>query len=346
MMNGLERDLEEIKNSLGTLSRQVGGNNFLVTGGAGFIGSWFCDALISMGGRVVCVDNLSSGDEKNIEHLKREKKFKFMKVPVEKFEPEEKFDFIVHMASIASPPLYQKFPIETLDSGVIGTKRMLELAAKQKVKSFLFTSTSEIYGNPPEEMVPTPESYYGYVNSFGPRSMYDESKRCAEAYCYSYWKQFGVPVRVARIFNTYGPRLDTKNPTGYGRALIKFVYLAINDRPINIYGNGEQTRSFCYITDQVAGLLKLLLKTGINGEVFNIGSDDEVSINNLIRAILRLTNSSSKLINTRPAYDITDDPTRRKPDITKAKKILQWGPNMGLEGGLEKTIRWVKAGKD
>lgn len=341
-MNTLKKDLDEIKNSLGAISSQIKGKKFLVTGGAGFIGSWFCDAAISMGGSVVCVDNLSAGSFKNIEHLKKEKNFSFAKADVENFSVKEKIDYIVHMASIASPPLYQKFPIQTLDSGVIGTKRMLETAAKQAIKGFLFTSTSEVYGNPPEEMVPTPESYYGYVNPYGPRSMYDESKRCAEAYCYSYWKQHGVPARIARIFNTYGPRLDTQNPTGYGRALIKFVRLALNNKPISMYGGGTQTRSFCYITDQIIGLMKLLIMEKLDGEVFNTGSEEEITINQLINTVIELTNSSSKLINTKPAYDIGDDPLRRKPDITKAKKILGWHPKVGLKEGLSRTIEWVK----
>lgn len=341
-MSMLENDLGEIKNSLGEHGKQISGRNFLVTGGAGFIGSWFCDTIVSMGGTVVCVDNLSAGSEKNIAHLLKAANFKFVKAGVEEFETGEKFDYIVHMASIASPPLYQKFPVETLDSGVLGTKRMLEIARKQKVKGFLLTSTSEVYGNPPNEMIPTPENYYGYVNSYGPRSMYDESKRCAEAYCYSYWKQHNVPVRIARIFNTYGPRLDTKNPSGYGRALIKFAYLAVNNKSISMYGDGSQTRSFCYITDQIAGLLKLLLLPNIDGEVVNIGSEEEISIGDLIKTILKLTGSSSKLINTKPAYDIRDDPLRRKPDLSKAKKMLGWGAKTSLEHGLSKTISWIK----
>ncbi len=335
-------DLESIKRSLSNFAGDIRGKKFLVTGGAGFIGSWFCDALVSMGGRVTCVDNLSSGSNNNIKHLDGEKLFLFVKSDAENFDTDEKFDYIIHMASIASPPLYQKFPIQTLDAGVIGIKKMLELAVRHNVKGFLFTSTSEVYGNPPENMVPTPETYYGYVNSFGPRSMYDESKRCAEAYCYSYWKQFNVPVRVARIFNTYGPRLDVKNPTGYGRALIKFVCLALGNKPINMYGDGKQTRSFCYITDQIAGLMKLLLTPGIDGEVVNIGSEEEVSINELIKCVIKFSKSSSKIAVSEPSYDITDDPRRRKADAAKAKKLLGWRAEIKLADGLKKTIEWAK----
>ncbi|MBI2085059.1 MAG: GDP-mannose 4,6-dehydratase [Candidatus Aenigmarchaeota archaeon] len=341
-MSAVEKDFDNIKKSLAEFADEIKGKNFLVSGGAGFIGSWFCESLVSMGGRVTCVDNLSSGSLENIKHVEGNKLFKFVKSDIEKFDAGDKFDFIVHMASIASPPLYQKFPIQTLDSGVVGIKKMLELAVKNKVKGFLFTSTSEVYGNPPEDMVPTPETYYGYVNSYGPRSMYDESKRCAEAYCYSYWKQFSVPVRIARIFNTYGPKLDVKNPTGYGRALIKFVCLALENKPINMYGDGNQTRSFCYITDQVIGLIKLLLTKGIDGEVVNIGSEEEVSINKLITSVIKLANSSSKIIVSEPSYDITDDPRRRKADVTKAKKLLGWRAEVKLADGLNKTIDWAK----
>ncbi len=341
-MSPPKTDLENIKQSLEEFSGEIKGKKFLVSGGAGFIGSWFCESLVSMGGQVTCVDNLSSGSLENIKQIDGNKLFKFVKSDIEKFDTAEKFDYIIHMASIASPPLYQKLPIQTLDSGVIGTKKMLQLSVKHKVKGFLFTSTSEVYGNPPDNMVPTPETYYGYVNSYGPRSMYDESKRCAEAYCYSYWKQFGVPVRVARIFNTYGPRLDVKNPTGYGRALIKFVCLALENKPINMYGDGKQTRSFCYITDQVIGLIKLLLIPGINGEVVNIGGEEEISINELITNIIKISKSSSDTIASEPAYDITDDPRRRKAEITKAKKLLGWRAKIKLDEGLGKTIDWMK----
>ena len=341
-MNWLERDMQEIKASLSPFEKEIRGNKFLVTGGAGFLGSWFCDALLSLGGKVVCVDNFSAGSGENISHLSENKNFTLVKTDIMDFNPEEKFDYIIHMASIASPPLYQKVPIETLDAGVLATRKMLELSDSLKVKGFLFTSTSEVYGNPPADQIPTKESYYGYVNSYGPRSMYDESKRCAEAYCYSFWKQKAVPARIARIFNTYGPRLDTKNPTGYGRALIKFVYQAINNQPISMYGDGKQTRSFCYATDQVCGLIKLLLTPNIDGEVVNIGNGTETDIKELIGLTVRLANSSSETVESEPDYNIEDDPRRRRPDTTKARQLLGWEPKISLEEGLRRTIEWVK----
>ena len=214
---------------------------------------------------------------------------------------------------------------------------MLELARKNNAR-FLLTSTSEIYGD--AQVVPTPESYYGYVNSYGPRSMYDESKRCAEAYCYSYWKKYGLGIRIARIFNTYGPRLDV---AGYGRALVKFITQAMKNKKITIYGNGKQTRSFCYITDQTEGLIRLLLTDEIDGEVINIGNDKEVTIKELAEKIVETTESKSKIVfDAPPAYDIKDDPKRRCPDITKARQLLGYEPSVGLEEGLKRTIEWMR----
>ncbi|MFH0889596.1 MAG: GDP-mannose 4,6-dehydratase [Candidatus Aenigmatarchaeota archaeon] len=339
-MYAIQRDIDEIKTSLKPFWKNIEGQRFLITGGAGFLGSWMCDALLSMGGHVTCVDNMASGFPKNIEHLKDNKNFRLLRADITTFETNEKFDYVIHMASVASPPLYQKIPIETLDAGVIGTKRMLELAVSSK--GFLFTSTSEVYGNPPDNMVPTPETYYGYVNSYGPRSMYDESKRCAEAYCYSYWKQKNVPVRIARIFNTYGPRLDAKSPGGYGRALVKFVYQALRNEPISMYGDGSQTRSFCYVTDQIAGLVKLLLTPDIDGDVVNIGNESEITIAELIGKVLKTTNSSSKIVHSEPAYDLKDDPRRRRPDTKKAKKLLGWTPTISLDEGLKRTAEWMR----
>ncbi len=339
----MEDDVAEIKAALAGFDNAIRGKNFLVTGGSGFLGSWMCDAIAGMRGRVTCIDNMASGFPNNVEHLKANKNFRSLKADVTAFETDEKFDYIIHMASVASPPLYQKIPIETLDAGVLGTRSMLELATASKAKGFLFTSTSEVYGSPPDGMVPTPETYYGYVNSYGPRSMYDESKRCAEAYCYSYWKQRKVPVRIARIFNTYGPRLDAKSTGGYGRALVKFVYQALHDEPISVYGDGKQTRSFCYVTDQIIGLVKLLLTPGIDGEVINIGSESEITINELVGKVLRITKSGSKAVRAAPAYDLKDDPRRRRPDTSKAKKILGWKPAVNLDEGLRRTAEWMRS---
>ena len=337
MLEVVTRDVEEVKIRLKNFSRKIKNRKFLVTGGAGFLGSWFCDIVIAMGGKVTCIDNLSSGSKKNVKHLLENPNFEFIKADVTAFTTRKKYDYIVHMASIASVPLYQQYPVETLNANVIGTKNMLELAKKLKVKSILFTSTSEIYGD--AKVIPTSETYWGNVNPYGPRSMYDEAKRVAEAYCYAFWKKFKVPVRIARIFNTYGPRLDIKGTSQYGRVIVKFIWQALNNKPVTVYGDGKQTRSFCYVTDQMVGLFKLLLTPGIDGEVINIGNDKETRIIDLARMIIRLTISKSKIV-FKPLPP--DDPRRRCPDLKKAKKLLGYKPKVSLEEGLKRTIEWMR----
>lgn len=335
-------DTDFLREELSGFADSIKGKTFLVTGGAGFLGSWLCDALDAFGANIICVDNLITGTEDNIVHLMKKENFAFIKEDVCDFSYDGKVDCIVHMAGIASPPIYQEKPVETLDANVLGTGRMLELAREKKVKAMLFTSTSEIYGNPPDSEVPTKETYYGYVNSYGPRAMYDEGKRAAEAYCYSYFSKYGVPVRVARIFNTYGPRLDVASKASQGRALVKFIRKCLSNEPIPIYGN-KLTRSFCYVTDQINGLLRLLLTPGIDGEAVNIGNPTETPLEELIKMTIRMTGSSSELkYNIRPDYDIRDDPRRRCPDIGKARELLGFSPKVSLEEGLEKTIRFVK----
>ena len=248
------------------------------------------------------------------------------------------------MASIATPGIYQEYPVETLDTNLLGTRNMLELAKQKKVKGFLLTSTSEVYGNPEDKNIPTSEDYYGYVNSYGPRAMYDEAKRGAEAYCYSYFlKNPGLPIRIVRIFNTYGPRLDIESTSQYGRALIKFIWQAINNKPITIYSNGKQTRAFCYIVDQLEGLFKLLLTDKISGEVINIGSSYEYSILELAKRIINITKSKSKIeFSSPPNYDLKDDPRRRCANTKKAKKLLGWQLTIDLDEGLKRTSEWLK----
>jgi len=335
----IKQDLLEIKNNLNQFESEIKEKTFLVTGGSGFLGSWICDVLNEFDANIICVDNNISGSFQNVKHLKKRKNFKLINEDVCDFDREEKIDFIIHMASIASPPLYQKFPVETLDANVIGTKNMLKLAKKNKVKAFLFASTSEVYGNVTDELIPTSEFFYGIVNTFGPRSMYDEGKRCAEAYCYSYFKKFNLPIRIARIFNTFGPRSDIKLPSQYGRVVIKFIDQALNNHPITIYGDGKQTRSFCYITDQIIGLFKLFLISNLNGGIVNIVSDKEITILELANKIKKLTDSKS-MFEFLPLPK--DDPLRRNPDISRARKLLDWEPRVEFKNGLVKTIEWFK----
>jgi len=339
MQKIIEEDLKIISESLKQFKDVIKGKTFLVTGGAGFLGSWFCDVLNEFDAKIICLDNLTSGSKKNVEHLLGKKNFEFVGADVCTFRTDQKLDYIIHMATMASPPLYQKYPIQTLDASVLGTRNMLELAKQKNVKAFLFTSTSEIYGDVPNNRIPTPEDYYGYVNPYGPRSMYDEGKRVAEAYCYSYFKKFNLPIRIARIFNTYGPRLDIKATSQYGRVVVKFIDQALNGKAVTVYGDGSQTRSFCYITDQMIGLFKLLLIPNLDGEIINIGNDTEITISELAKKIIQLANSSSKMT-FEPLPK--DDPRRRCPSLEKSKKLLDFYPKVNLEEGLNRLLTWVK----
>jgi UDP-glucuronate decarboxylase len=335
----ISEDVEEVVKEIESLKDKIEGRRFLVTGGAGFIGSWLCDVLYQLDGKIVCIDNFITGLKENIKHLLGKENFEIVNSDICDFQIEEKFDHIIHAASIASPSIYQKHPIKTLDANLIGTRKLLELSRKKDIKSFLFTSTSEVYGNVPPEMIPTPETYYGFVNSFGPRCMYDEGKRAAEAYCYSYFYEYKLPIRIARIFNTYGPKLDTSH-TGYGRVVIKFIDQALKGKPLTVYGEGKQTRSFCYVTDTIHGLLKLLLLDKLDGEVVNIGNDREIRIIDLTYKIKDITKSNSEII-FHPLPK--DDPLRRCPDLTKARNILKYNPKVNLEEGISKTVEWYRS---
>jgi UDP-glucuronate decarboxylase len=311
------------------------GRKLLITGGAGFIGSWLCDLLVSFGAEVTAVDDLSTGRKGNIDHLAKNPKFKLLQGDACTFQSKEKFDFIFHMAAHASPEDYQNHPIETLRTSSFGSANMAELARKNDA-IILFASTSEAYGD--TEVVPTPESYWGKVNPNGPRSCYDEGKRFAEALFLAYYKQYGLDVRIPRIFNSYGPRLREDGP--YGRAVSRFIMQALADEPITVYGNGKQTRSFCYIADTVTGLMLLTASEDARGEVVNVGNSREVTILELVKRITELIKSSSKLtFHPLP----TDDPKRRCPDTSKIEKLLGWKPKVDLEDGLKETISWFSS---
>ncbi|MCX8092679.1 MAG: SDR family oxidoreductase [Candidatus Goldbacteria bacterium] len=308
----------------------------LVTGGAGFIGSHLCEALISKGYRVICIDNLRTGKLSNLQLILKNNNFKFIKHDVIKpLELKEKIDYIFHLASYASPPYYQKYSIETLLTNANGTYNILEIARKYKAR-FLLASTSEVYGDP--KIHPQKEDYWGNVNPVGKRSCYDEAKRFAEALTMEYNRKYGLDVRIIRIFNTYGPRLQKDD----GRVISNFIYQALNNLPITVYGKGSQTRSFCYISDMVEGLIKAMFMKEAKNQIINLGNPDEFTIKQAAIIIKNMIGSKSKII-YRPLPE--DDPVRRKPDITKAKKILNWVPKVKLKEGLEKTIEWFKNGK-
>lgn len=340
----ISQDIAEIKGRLAEFGPKIVGKTFVVSGGVGFLGSWFCETALSFGSRVICVDNLIASTEQNISELGKNPNFTFLKTDIAKADIPEGADYVVHMASVASPPLYQAKPLDTLNSAVFGSVNLLEYSKRNKVSGYLLTSTSEVYGNPPDDKIPTVEIYPGSVHSYGARSMYDESKRVEEAYCYAYRKD--VPIRIARIFNTFGPRIDAKHPSQYGRALIKFVNQAVNKQPITVYGDGNATRSFCYINDQIVGLYKLLLTDSIDGEVVNIGNDKEISIRELAEKIKMISDSSSEVVfNSPPDYNLEHDPKRRRPDLTKARTLLAFNPTVSLEDGLRRTIDWTRAGQ-
>jgi UDP-glucuronate decarboxylase len=331
----IRQDLENIKSIIkGDVFTD---KKMLVTGGAGFIGSWICDLLADFSAQVTVVDDLSTGKIKNIDHLTKQPHFKFVQSDVCTFKSNEKFDFILHMAGHASPDEYQKHPIETLQTSALGTFAMAEIARKNDA-TLLFSSTSETYGD--TEVIPTPETYWGKVNPIGPRACYDEGKRFAEALLMAYSKQYGLDVRVPRIFNSYGPRL--REDGLYGRALSRFVLQALTNQPITVYGDGKQTRSFCYVTDTVVGLMLLMTNPDAKGEVVNVGNTKEFTILELAQKIKEATKCKSKI----EFYPLPkDDPKRRCPNTTKLERLVGWKPNVEFEDGLKKTIAWFSKKK-
>lgn len=331
MIDGIIReDLEKIKSAV--QADRFSGKKFLITGGAGFIGSWLADVLIGFGADVTVVDNFSTGRMKNIDHLAGNSGFKLVKADVCDYNEDAKIDFIFHMAAHASPDEYMAHPIDTLLTSALGTQKIAELARKNDA-TLLFASTSECYGD--AEIVPTPETYWGKVNPIGPRSCYDEGKRFAEALLMAYSKQYGLDVRVPRIFNSYGPRL--REDGLYGRALSRFISQALSGESITVYGDGKQTRSFCYITDTVTGLLLLTANAQAKGEVVNVGNSHELTILELAQLIKKDTNTKSA-IEFQPLPK--DDPKRRCPDAAKLEGLVGWKPNVSLDYGLKRTIAW------
>ncbi len=306
--------------------------NILITGGAGFVCSHLADTLFENNHDLILLDNLLTGNKNNIEHLLEHKNVKFIQHDVQDhIDISEEIDFIFHFASAASPIAYQENPVNTLKAGSIGTINTLGLA-KVKNAHYLLASTSEIYGDP--EVSPQSEEYWGNVNPNGERSMYDEAKRFAEAATATYSRTYNLKTKVVRIFNTYGPRMQLND----GRVVTNFIVQALKGQDITVYGDGSQTRSFSYVQDTVNGIVSLMESE--HNDVFNIGNPTEITINELASKIIEITNSNSKLINK----DLPqDDPKQRKPDITKAKTLLNWEPKVKLEDGLTKTIDWVSS---
>jgi dTDP-glucose 4,6-dehydratase len=299
----------------------------LVTGGAGFLGSHLCDELLRRGHRVICVDNLETGSLANIEHIRDPARFEHCNCDIiEPYSVEESVDYVYHLASPASPIDYLRLPLHTLKVGSYGTHHTLGLA-KAKRARFLLASTSEVYGDPQEH--PQPESYWGHVNPIGPRGVYDEAKRYAEALTMAYHRQQGVDTAIVRIFNTYGSRMRPHD----GRAIPTFLRQALADRPITVFGDGGQTRSFCYVSDLIRGIIALA-ESGCHDPV-NVGNPDEFTLLELAEIVRELTGSASEVV-----YEALpeDDPQQRRPDISLARELLGWGPEVALREGLKRTI--------
>ncbi|MCD6477686.1 MAG: SDR family oxidoreductase [Candidatus Aenigmarchaeota archaeon] len=305
----------------------------IVTGGAGFLGSHLCEKLLKEGYEVIALDNLATGKTKNIKHLLDDPNFVFIRHNVSKpFEINEKIDAIFHLASPASPIDYQEIPINTISANAFGTYNMLVLTKRNNAK-FLLASTSEAYGDP--KVHPQREDYWGNVNPVGIRSCYDESKRLAEALTMAFYRKYDIDVRIIRIFNTYGPRMRMDD----GRVIPNFAVQSLMGKPITVYGDGTQTRSFCYVDDLIEGIYRAMFKEGTKGEIINLGNPDEKNMLELAEVFKKITGSNSE-ITFKPLPK--DDPARRRPDISKAKKLLGWEPKVSLEEGLKRTLDWFE----
>ena len=305
----------------------------LVSGGAGFIGSHLSERLLKEGNRVICVDNLFTGREENIAHLLAEKNFKFIRHDIiSPLELDEKIDQVYNLACPASPIHYRENPIRTVKANTIGVINMLGLAKKHKAR-ILQASTSEVYGDPLEH--PQKETYWGNVNPIGPRACYDEGKRVAETLFFDYHREHGLEIRVARIFNTYGPKMSPSD----GRVVSNFIVQALKGDDLTIYGDGSQTRSFCFVSDLVDGLIKLMNAENLTGPI-NLGNPSELTVKDIAEKIITLTNSKSKIVYKELPEN---DPQKRKPDITLAKTKLGWEPKIPLGEGLEKTVGYFRS---
>lgn len=336
-MGVVEKDIDLLVGSLNEQGISFEDRSVLVTGGAGFLGSYICDVLIKQRAEVICIDNFSSGRMENIQHLTGLENFTLVEHDIS--QPiffDKHIDMVLHLASRASPFEFAKFPIQIMKANTLGTWVALGIAKEHDAR-LVYTSSSEIYGDPDPGHIPTPESYTGNVNPVGPRSCYDEAKRAGEAFINAYRIQHGLDTRILRIFNAFGPRIRPGDI--YGRVVARFIDQALSNRPLTVFGDGTQTRSFTYVSDMVEGILKAAWVTDASGEVVNLGSTAETRIIDLAETILRLTDSDSRIeFHPLPA----DDPKRRCPDISKAKRLLRWEPKTGLEEGLQRAIAWFR----
>ena len=340
-MEIVRRDVSSLTEALKRVDVDFEDQLILVTGGAGFLGSWICDVLLEQKAKVICVDNFSSGRKENIQHLLELDEFRLVIHDISKpISFNEKIDVVLHFASRASPFEFLKFPIQILKANTLGTWITLGIAKKHNAK-IVYASSSEMYGDPDPKHIPTSEAYTGNVNPVGPRACYDEAKRVGETFVNAYRIQHGLDTRILRIFNTYGPRMRSGDT--YGRVVPRFINQALDERSLTVFGDGSQTRSFTYVTDLVEGILKTAWIPEASGEVINIGSVEEIRIIDLAKKIIDLTGSTSE-ITFHPLPQ--DDPKRRRPDTSKAQKIIEWKPKKSLKDGLMNTIKWFQRQKN
>lgn len=340
----IAEDVERICARTADGLRVLAGRTVLIAGGAGFLPSYFVHTLAYANQHVldrpctiVCLDNLLTGLADRLGYLHGRPDIQFMAHDItQAFDLGRQVDYIVHGASIASPTWYRQHPLETIDVNVTGTRRLLDLAKEREAAGFLYLSSSEIYGDPPPERVPTSEDYWGHVSSTGPRACYDESKRLAETLCMTYFRQFATPVKLVRPFNVYGPGLRLDD----GRVVPDFLRDALEGRQVTLYSNGRVTRSFCYIADAIAAML-LVLVSGTAGEAYNVGNDEEVTIQQLAEVVDEVSGNKKGLrfaVSEDPAY-LTDNPNRRSPDLRKLKALIDWSPQVSLREGISRTYR-------
>lgn len=342
----ISEDVDSIVHALGSRLPRLAGSTLLVTGASGFLCSYFVDTVAALNERgldppchVIAVDNLRTGVPERLAHLESRSDISFLRRDVIlPLDIDQHVDWIIHGASVASPMFYRRFPLETIDVNVTGTRRMLELARRDGIKGLLYLSTSEIYGDPAPDFIPTPENYRGFVSCTGPRACYDESKRLAETLCLNYYRLFGVPVKIIRPFNVYGPG----QPIEDGRIIPDLMKAALRRDPIQLFSDGRATRAFCYVSDAITAMWFVLLSDA-NGEVFNVGNDQqETSISTLAQQMREVAGPPSIPIelhsSTDPHY-LTDNPRRRCPDLTKLRAAFPWEPKVSLAEGLARTLR-------
>lgn len=345
----IKEDTEVIVNNIRDISSMLNGKTVLITGGAGFLGNYFIgvldyinENLLDIPCKIISVDNFITGIKYRI---KESSNFKSINHNIKhQLKIKEDVDFIIHAAGIASPKFYTIYKIETIDVATLGTKNMLELAREKNVKSFLFFSSSEIYGDPDQKFIPTPETYFGNVSCIGPRANYDESKRLGETLCIAYFETYGIPIKIVRPFNVYGPGMRSDDY----RVIPNFVANALNNKPLPVYGDGRHTRAFCYVSDALAGFFKVLL-SDYNGEVFNVGNDEcEISINGLAKTVSGLFGNNIKIKSVKGLNEAyaRADPKRRYPDLTKIRTKLNYSPKMDLKTGIKRFVEWAREDKN